>query len=499
MPTGKADDSNGATDEDFTEWKQSLFSLFRGELGIEERPEQYEPTLRVIEDTSLDVIDLHVGEPIKPRGKKDAAAISSVQALPVKSAKKLLSTVDRNCLHVELDTSEFPELKYKTGDHLAVWPSNPTGEVQRLVNILGLRNRLQIPLLISSLDPSVQVKHPSPTTWEALFQYYLEICAPVPREVVLSLAQFAPSASSKATLEQLGKDKDIYHSYCSKNHVTLGRLLENVTSPTESWSNLPLSFILECLSPLTPRYYSISSSSIVSPKQISITVATTSEISPTCHTPIPGLTTDYLMAIEQYKRDGTVGPNAPSYNLSGPNNALEQGGKLYAHVRKSKFRLPVLPKNPIIMIASGSGIAPFHGFLSERARLATIGRAVGPSLLFFGCRSPQDFLYQDSLQSLQESNKEMEVIPAFSRTEMNGRLGKAYVQDKVEEREEQVVRLLMEENAYFYICGSAGMARDVAARLGESVRKRMEWDEGRLREWSEGMRKTHRWQEDVWG
>jgi hypothetical protein len=27
----------------------------------------------------------------------------------------------------------------------------------------------------------------------------------------------------------------------------------------------------------------------------------------------------------------------------------------------------------------------------------------------------------------------------------------------------------------------------------------MEWDEGRLREWSEGMRKTHRWQEDVWG
>ncbi|KAH6667776.1 NADPH-cytochrome P450 reductase [Halenospora varia] len=473
MPTGKADDSNGTTDEDFTEWKQSLFSLFRGELGIEERPEQYESTLRVIEDTSLDVIDLHVGEPIKPRGKRDAAAISSIQALPVKSAKKLLSTVDRNCLHVDLDTSEFSELKYKTGDHLA-----------RLVNILGLQNRLQIPLLISSLDPSVQVKHPSPTTWEALFQYYLEICAPVPRAAVLSLVQFAPSASSRATLEQLGKDKVTYHSYCSKNHVTLGRLLENVTSPTESWSNLPLSFVLKCLSPLSPRCYSISSSSIVSPKQISIAVATTSEISPTCHIPIP---------------DGTVGPNDPSYNLSGPNNALEQGGKLYAHVRKSKFRLPVLPKNPIIMIASGSGIAPFHGFLSERARLATIGRAVGPSLLFFGCRSPRDFLYQDSLQSLQESNQEMEVIPAFSHTETNGRPGKAYVQDKVQEREEQVVRLLMKENAYFYICGSAGMARDVAARLGESVRKIMEWDEGRLREWSEGMRKTHRWQEDVWG
>lgn len=499
MPTGKADDSNGTTDEDFTEWKQSLFSLFRGELGIEERPDRYEPTLRVMEDTSLDIIDLHVGEPIKPRSNKSAETIASIQALPVKSAKKLLSTVDRNCLHVELDISEFPELKYKTGDHVAVWSPNPTGEVQRLVNILGLQDRLQIPLLISSLDPSVQVKHPSPTTWEALFQSYLEICAPVPRETVLSLAQFAPSASSKATLKQLCKDKDTYHSYCSKNHVTLGRLLENVTSLTDSWSNLPLSFILESLPTLSPRYYSISSSSIVSPKQMSITVATSSEPSPTRDTPIPGLATDYLLAIEQYKRDGIASPNAPSYNLSGPDNALEQGRKVFAHLRKSKFKLPALPKAPIIMIASGSGVAPFRGFLAERARLVAIGRDVGPSLLFFGCRSSQEFLYQDELQSLQESNEGIEVITAFSRAETNRRGGKTYVQDKVEEREEQVVRLLIEENAYFYICGGAGMARDVAARLGESVRKIMGWDERRLREWSEGMRKTHRWQEDVWG
>src|ERR1700722_15656754 len=47
LPVGKADDSNGTTEEDFTEWKQSLFSLFRGTLGFVERPAQYEPTLKV--------------------------------------------------------------------------------------------------------------------------------------------------------------------------------------------------------------------------------------------------------------------------------------------------------------------------------------------------------------------------------------------------------------------------------------------------------------------
>ncbi|KAH6718218.1 hypothetical protein BKA61DRAFT_545277 [Leptodontidium sp. MPI-SDFR-AT-0119] len=508
MPTGKADDANGTTDEDFMEWKQGLFALMKGNIGYEERPEKYEPLYRVVEDTSLDIIDLHIGEPIQPRGKKNVAAVSSIQALPVKSAKKLLSTIDRNCLHLELDTSEFPELKYKTGDHLAVWPSNPTGELERLVRVLGIQDRLETPLLISSLDPSVQVKHPSPTTWSALFQHYLEICALVPRDTVLALAQFAPSTSSKAKLLEIGHDKDTYHAYCSQNHITLGRLLENVSSAAESWSNLPLSFILESLPSLSPRYYSISSSSVVSPKQISITVATTSEPSPNCTIPIPGLTTDYLLAIESNHSTATssLTPNPqpqPQYNLSGPNSLLHNGKKLYAHIRKSKFRLPTQPKTPIIMIASGSGIAPFRGFLAERARLSSMGREIGRSLLFFGCRSLEDMLYGDELRDLQSGsgngNENMEVMTAFSRTERGKGGGKMYVQDRLEEREEEVVRLLVEEGAYFYICGSASMARDVAGRLGECLRRSLDWDEDKLRSWSEGMRRGKRWQEDVWG
>jgi NADPH-ferrihemoprotein reductase len=294
-------------------------------------------------------------------------------------------------------------------------------------------------------------------------------------------------------LKQLGEDKNAYHEYCSKTHITFGRLLESVSSASGSWSNLPLSFVLESLPTLSPRYYSISSSSIVSPKQISITVATSSEASPTHGVPIPGLTTDYLLAVEQTKRQEPI--SGPAYNLAGPNNALEDGAKLFAHIRKSKFRLPTLAKNPIIMIASGSGIAPFRGFLTERQRIATIGREVGKNLLFFGCRSPEDLLYNDELKELQESDKNVEIVTAFSRATQK----KCYVQDRVEEKDEEVIRLLLEGNAYLYICGSAAMARDVAARLGACLMKRRGWSETELREWSEGMRKTHRWQEDVWG
>ncbi|KAH8671759.1 hypothetical protein BGZ60DRAFT_527211 [Tricladium varicosporioides] len=496
MAPGRGDDSKGAINEDFVEWKHTFFSLLHEIFGVEELLEQYKPSIRIVEDCSLDVVDLHIGEPFQAPGRNKTPTISHIQPLPIQVARKLLTTSDQNYLHLELDIGNFPELKYKTGDHLAVWPSNPNSEVQRLINILGVN--AEIPLLISSLDPAFRVKVPSPTTWRALFQYYLEICSPVSREIVLALVQFAPSATAKETLTQLGSDRDAYHDYYSKNYITLGRLLEAISASPGDWSGIPLSFILETLPLQSSRYYSISSSSIVSPKKISITVAISSEASPLNSIPIPGLTTNYLLAIEYNKREGPFS-DGHAYNIAGPNNTLDQGYKIFAHIRKSKFRLPTLPRTPIIMISSGSGIAPFRGFLSERARLASIGREVGPSFLFFGCRSPKHFIYHDELRLLEESHQEIHITVAFSRVETNHRGGKRYVQDTVEEQDERLVKLLLEHNAYIYICGSASMARDVGSRVGECVKKRLGWSENELRKWSELMRKTRRWQEDVWG
>jgi NADPH-ferrihemoprotein reductase len=488
MPVGKADDSNGTTEEDFTEWKQAVFSLFRG-LGFEERAAQYEPTLNVIEDTSLDIIDLHLGEPSSKSSstKKKINAQSPIHSLPVKTAKKLLQTEERNCLHLELDLNEFPELKYKTGDHIAVWPCNPTSEIQLLVTALGLQDRTDTPLLIQSVEAGGQVKVPSPTTWQALLQHYLEISGPVPRETVLLISQFAPTEASKATLNQLGENKDFYHEYCLKNHVTLGRLLTSLSPSPGAWSGIPLSFILESLPSLAPRYYSISSSSIVSPKAVSITVAT-SEHSALQAFSVPGLTTTYLTSLTS-----ALSTTTP-LSTQNPDFTHEIPAKLYSQIRTSKFRLPTLPSHPIILVASGSGLAPFLGFLTERARLSSIGREVGKSLLFFGCRNQSDYIYKSELDALQNSTPGIEVIEAFSRSGE-----KKYVQDKIGEREEEIVRLLVEENAYFYICGSAAMARDVKSRVEGLLGKRMGWSDEQLREWGEGMKRGRRWGEDVWG
>ncbi|KAJ5659443.1 hypothetical protein N7507_005894 [Penicillium longicatenatum] len=496
MPLGKANDAEGATEEDFMAWKDSLFTVFRDKLGFKEVEATYAPSLKVEEDESLEPIDLHHGEPSSqvdtPKG---AAQSSPIRSLSIINSRELFTSSNRNCLHMDVDLSNQPDLTYKTGDHLAIWPANPDSEVERLLETLGLTSRRDIPVIITPVDPATKITLPTPTSAIAILRYYLEICATVNRDNVRDLAQFAPTPEAKTYLIQLGQDKDFYAEFINRTHLNLGRLLQ-LACPGQTWTKIPLSYLVETLPHIRPRYYSISSSSVVSPRKPCITaIVSTNPLPENPSELVHGITSNYLLAISQ-KAHSQPHPHGISYHLNGPSDVL-QGGKVFAHIRRSKFKLPITAKTPLVMVGAGTGLAPFRAFLSERCQVQKIGKEIGQMILFFGCRNPdEDFIYRDELQEMQEIlGDKLRLVAAFSRLEGTPR---QYVQDRVSEFGEEVVKLI-DEGASFYVCGRAGMAREVEKAVGVTMQKTKRWSEEEVNNWSKAVKRKNKWQEDVWG
>src|SRR5437764_4184314 len=141
------------------------------------------------------------------------------------------------------------------------------------------------------------------------------------------------------------------------------------------------------------------------------------------------------------------------------------------------------------MIGTGTGLAPFRGFLQERAALKAQEETVGESILFFGCRNPeQDFLYEDALQAFVDKGV-TELSVAFSR--LNGK--KTYVQDKIKQDREKVWQLI-EQGAIIYICGDASkMAPDVRKAFASIYQDKTGKSEQEENTWLDGLTAENRY------
>ena len=161
---------------------------------------------------------------------------------------------------------------------------------------------------------------------------------------------------------------------------------------------------------------------------------------------------------------------------------------------KAGFRLPDDPSVPVIMIGPGTGLAPFRGFLQERAARKARGATLGPAMLFFGCRHPdQDFLYADELKAMAASGI-TELFTAFSRTDGP----KTYVQQLLATQKDKVWSLI-EQGAIIYVCGDGGkMEPDVKAALVAIYRQKSGSDAAAGARWIEDLGTKNRYVLDVW-
>lgn len=396
---GEGDDGAGTMEEDFLAWKEPMWAALSEKMGLDEREAIYEPVFGVneredLEDSSSEV---YLGEPNKNHleGRSKGPYNShNPYIAPIAESRELFTVKDRNCLHMEIDISSS-NLNYETGDHIAVWPTNAGREVDRFLRVLGLMGKRHRVISVKGLDPTARVPFPTPTTYDAAIRFHMEICGPVSRQHVASIAPFAPTESAKAEMTKLGSDKDYFSEKISQQYLNIAQTLELVDN-ANSWANVPFSLMIEEIKKIQPRYYSISSSSLVQKSKISITAVVEELRVPGSDNIVKGVTTNYLLALKQKQHgDPHPDPHGLSYVITGPRNKYD-GIHVPVHVRHSNFKLPSNPSKPIIMIGPGSGVAPFRGFVQERAAQARAGETVGQTLLFYGCRKrTEDFLYRD--------------------------------------------------------------------------------------------------------
>ncbi|CAL8469233.1 g8774 [Coccomyxa elongata] len=375
---------------------------------------------------------------------------------------------DRSCVHVELDVSGS-DIAYEAGDHVGIMPENGREVVERAAAALGYPQETVFRLRVPEGNPQMMAQPfaGGAITLRAALARYADLLSPVSKPALQALSAFA-NGEDAARLHWLLSPEGAaeYKAWHQQSRCLLEVLEEfpNIKPPLGA-------FFGSIMQRLQTRFYSISSSPLQHPKSIHVTCAVVLETTVT----------------------GRVHEGIASYFLK----QKAPGARVPVFVRHSSFRLPRDPAAPIIMVGPGTGLAPFRGFLQERAALIAKGTKLGPAYLFFGCRKrAQDYIYQEELEAFARDGTLTKLFVAFSR---DGTI-KDYVQHHMAREADLIAPVLRDDGpGYFYVCGDAKhMAKDVARTAVAIVEKAEGVSTGQAEAILKRMSDAGRIQKDVW-
>ena len=154
------------------------------------------------------------------------------------------------------------------------------------------------------------------------------------------------------------------------------------------------------------------------------------------------------------------------------------------------------PNVDLIMVATGTGIAPYRSFIRRLfVEKTPFGEVYsGLAWLFLGVANSDALLYDDEWQEVLKSYpKNFKLDYALSREQTNVDGGKMYIQDKVKEYSDEIFDR-MDKGAHMYFCGLKGMMPGITEMLeGVCTKKGLVFEE-KLKEW----KKAGQWHVEVY-
>jgi len=426
LDRGEAD-ARGDFFGDFERWYAPLWDALGAALGVAAVDVASEPLYRV---------------EVAPSGAMDLARQNRLDLATVLDNRELVdlsSPFGRSKRHLEFALP--PGTSYAAGDYLAVLPENHPELVERAARRFGVRT--DAALLLRSTRGAMAASLPTdrPVSVQELLGRYVELSAPATRRDLERLAARTTCPPHRAHLAALASDAARYKTAVLDRRVSVLDLLEEYPSCELSFGEL-----LELLPAMRVRQYSISSSPRWNPERCTLTVAVLDGPALSGHGRFHGTCSSYLARL----RAGDAVPVA----IRTPN---------------VPFHPPASNATPIVMICAGTGLAPFRGFLQERAARRAAGEASGEALLFFGCDHPEvDFLYRDEIAAWERDGV-VTVFPAWFR-EPDGDV--TFVQHRLW-KERARFREAFERGATVFLCGDgermAPAVRETLCRIRQEA------------------------------
>lgn len=347
---------------------------------------------------------------------------------------------DKDVRHLEFDLAGS-DLHYQAGDALGVWFDN---DPQLVDEILSL----------AQIDPTTEVtiERKTQTISTALLSHL---------ELTQNTPAFVKGYAALANNEQLN---DLVADNQALQELVQRTPIVDVLHKFPA--KLTAEQLVSLLRPLTPRLYSISSSPAEVGEEVHLTVG-----------------------VVRFEHEGRARSGAASSFLA---DRVEEDGAVRVFVEHNdNFRLPNDMTKPIIMVGSGTGVAPFRAFMQQRVA----DEASGKNWLIFGNpHFASDFLYQTEWQQFAKEGFLHKYDFAWSRDQEK----KIYVQDKIRENSTALWQWL-QEGAYFYVCGDASkMAKDVEQTLLDVIAKEGNLSSDEAEDYLNELREIKRYQRDVY-
>ena len=409
-----AGDARGDFDAAYRNWHDTLWQDIAAALGVDAAQETDDSQPRL----AITVTNRQVFNPVIMSYQARAATVRDNHEL-------LGADAGRSTRHLEVALPSGTS--YKAGDHLGVLPRNNIDLIRRVMVRFGLDAGSYV-TIIPNRGSHTHLPTDEPAPLLGVLGSCVELQDPATRGDIEIMAGYTTDPVQRASLEGLVGTDDESQTRFRNEVLARGRSLLDLLDDYPA-CDLPFEVYLDRLPPLRPRYYSISSSPMVSPDVCSVTTGVLRGPARSGLGEFDGVCSTYL-------------------EWNAPNSTV------FAFVREPTiaFRPPENPHIPMIMIGAGTGLAPFRGFLQERAALKAEGVPIATSLLFFGCRTAKDdYLYEDELRTF-EADGVVRIDAVFSR---EGNSTRRYVQDAIVQRADEVWNLIANEEAHIYVCGNA--------------------------------------------